>query len=206
MCDLNMLLCRVWTVLNALHIAGTYVQVGSKHHFRPALLAYFPHTVHTVHYDIHRSVRPYFYPVLTNHASRSANATAIRATSILVSRFILNLREVASGPFSDFDPTSDTYQDLLVSWHMVPHSSTTAAVSSFLAPLGAPLDQRPSFESDIDSDESAYKERDNDTVEASRGAVTNPAGADMQLVQTVSLPWRKTRHGDEPLYPTHDGV
>lgn len=150
-------------------------------------------------------MRPYFYPVLAVHTSWSADTAAVRATSILVSRFILNLREVASGPFSDFDPTSDAYQDLLVSWHMISHSSTASArstgrgVPGFLAPLGATLDQRLSFESD--ADDSEYKERDDDVVEASRGAAAGAWGADrMELVQTVSLPWRNTRLGDESLH------
>lgn len=135
---------------------------------------------------------------MTAHVVQSADTAVNRATSILVSRFILNLREVASGPFSDIDPTSDAYQDLLVSWHMVSRSSaatarpTAAVIPRFLAPLGASLDRRPSFESDADLDELVYKGRDNDTIEASRGAATSAAGADMELVQTVSLLWGKT--------------
>ncbi|KAI8989773.1 hypothetical protein BD414DRAFT_316520 [Trametes punicea] len=93
----------VWTILNSLHIAGTYVW----------------------------SIR-----YLTTFTEA--------LTSILVSRFILNLREVATAPnpADENDPATDAYWDLLESWRVADRFPTAASVdvTSLLAPLGAPLD------------------------------------------------------------------
>ncbi|KAL7283673.1 hypothetical protein ACG7TL_003109 [Trametes sanguinea] len=92
----------VWTILNTLHIVGTYVQ--------------------SVQY-------------LTTFTEAF--------TSILVSRFILNLREVASAPSpeDEDDPTTDAYWNLVESWRVADRfPGVSIDVTSLLAPLGAPLD------------------------------------------------------------------
>ncbi|KAI0362499.1 hypothetical protein OH77DRAFT_60059 [Trametes cingulata] len=68
------------------------------------------------------------------------------ATSILVARFILNLREVVSAPVPrDSAPDEDAYWNLMRSWHVASCSNPERSdkswdVKSFLAPIGAPLD------------------------------------------------------------------
>ena len=75
----------------------------------------------------------------------------LRFTSILVSRLILNLREVANAPdpVEDVEPGSEAYWHLLEeSWRVA--DRLRADVSTLLAPLGAPLDH--TFDSTVTYD------------------------------------------------------
>ncbi len=75
---------------------------------------------------------------------------ALSATSILVSRFILNLRDAASGTAPDLYDSLFPFDE---SWR-----PTTNSISSFLEPLGAPLDHSLSVSSIDDDHESVVRD------------------------------------------------
>ncbi|RDX56399.1 hypothetical protein OH76DRAFT_1369021 [Lentinus brumalis] len=71
-------------------------------------------------------------------------------TSILVSRFVLNLRDAASGTTPDLHDSLFPFDE---SWR-----PTTNSISSFLEPLGAPLDHSLSVSSIDDDHESVIRD------------------------------------------------
>ncbi|OSD08502.1 hypothetical protein PYCCODRAFT_1448716 [Trametes coccinea BRFM310] len=141
----------VWTILNTLHIVGTYVQ--------------------SVQY-------------LTTFTEAF--------TSILVSRFILNLREVASAPSpeDEDDPTTDAYWNLVEFWRVADRfPGVSIDVTSLLAPLGAPLDH--SFASYESGDEpiGAQVGKAADTRLRRLGVNEGEARRDLELIRTHSVGW-----------------
>ncbi|KAH9901459.1 hypothetical protein C8Q73DRAFT_786824 [Cubamyces lactineus] len=139
----------VWTILNSLHIAGTYVD----------------------------SIQ---YVTTFTEAF----------TSILVSRFILNLREVANAPdpVEDVEPGSDAYWHLLEeSWHVA--DRLRADVSTLLAPLGAPLDHTFDCMVTYDSQPTAVES----TASSSPDLREKAAAAKGGLIQMKSVGWMRHR-------------